>query len=343
MTRSGSNGSRRPSRTLLLIAIAVLLAALAVESFLLYQERAAQRAARAQSGRLLSTFLASDTTQTPEGRGVYVRLQNVRFMWSDKVWVDADDMAVRAAPVRGTVVDFDDLNSFVLAIQQSGVLVHAEVLEGMLNESVFNYPESKLRDLKVTLAREDVRYAVKMSGRVNVVAWIPFSMVAFLSIDDATNTLVMQVDRLKVFGFLPATKLVRWTPFHLDRLITMPPNQSLRIDGNRIMIKPFGLFPPPRVTGRMSGVTVDRSGILLRFAGAPIPAPQSGGRNYVYLRGGTSRFGNFGMVDTDVLIQDGQPADRFAFSLQHYASLIPKSDVQVHDTKSVRVVMPDYR
>jgi hypothetical protein len=324
-------------------AIVVLLAIVAAESFLLYQDRAAQRAIRAQSGRLLTQFLAGDTTQTPEGRGVYVRLQNVRFKWSDKVWVDADNMAVRAVPVRGNVVDFDDLNSFVLAIQQSGVLVHPEVLEGMLNESVFNYPESRLRDLRVTLAKEDVAYAIKMSGRVNVVAWIPFSMVAFLSVDRATNTLVMTVNRLKVFGFLPATKLVRWTPFHLDRLITMPPNQSLRIDGNRIMIKPFGLFPPPRVTGRISGVTVDGSGILLHFAGAPIPAPQSAARNYVYLRGGTSRFGNFGMVDTDVLIQDGQPADRFAFSLQHYASMIPHSEVEVHDTKSVRVVMPDYR
>ena len=45
----------------------------------------------------------------------------------------------------------------------------------------------------------------------------------------------------------------------------------------------------------------------------------------------------------DVLIQDRNPADRFTFSLLHYASLIPKSDVEVHDTKSVRVTMPDFR
>ena len=121
----------------------------------------------------------------------------------------------------------------------------------------------------------------------------------------------------------------------------MPPNNSLIIDGNRIMVKPFGLFPPPRITGTMSDVTVDGDGIRLKFAGKSIHAPESSARNYVYLRGGTSQFGNFRMLDTDVLILDQDQSDTFTFSLLHYADLIPKSNVEVHDTKSVRITMPD--
>jgi hypothetical protein len=277
----------------------------------------------------------------PQARGIAIRLQNVRFKWSNKVWVDANDMAVRAVPVESGTVDFDDLSSFLLELQQSTVLIHPEVLEGMLNESVFNYPGSKLRDLKVELGKEGKSFAVKMTGSVDIVAWIPFSMVAYLDVDQRTNTLVMNVDRLKVFGFLPATKLVRWTPFHLDRIITMPPNRSLMIDGSKIMVKPFGLFPPPRITGTMSGVRVDESGIHLTFAGNPIAAPQSSARNYVYLRGGRAEFGSFCMDNTNILIIDKNPANPFGFSLANYAALVPRSDIVIHDTHSVRVTMPD--
>ena len=112
------------------------------------------------------------------------------------------------------------------------------------------------------------------------------------------------------------------------------------IDDDRIMVKPFGLFPP-RVTGTMAAVRVDGAGIHLTFAGAPIAAPKSIARNYVYLRGGKSQFGHFCMTDTDVLVLDQNPNTLFGFSLARYAELIPRSNIEVHDTKSVRVVMPD--
>jgi hypothetical protein len=332
---------RRHSRLLIRATFALLVAAVAVESFLLYQQREAMRAAHEHSEKLLNTFLRGDTAQVPSARGVSIRLQNVRFKWSDKVYVDTADMALRAVPIEGKTVDFDDLGSFLLTLQRSTVLIRPQVLEGMLNESVFNYPGSDLRDLKVKLAVHDNTYAVEMTGKVDVVAWFPFSMTAFLTVDTKTNTLVMRMEQLKVLGFLPATTIVRWTPLHLARLISIPPNKSLMIDGNKIMVKPFGLFPPPRVTGVMSTVSVDEAGIHLTFAGNPIPAPKSMARNYVYLRGGASQFGHFCMVDTDVLVLDQNPATLFGFSLARYADLIPRSNVEVHDTRSVRVTMPD--
>ena len=324
-----------------IIVVAILLVIVVAEGLLLYQGRNAGRATQAQSDSLQTAFLESDTAQASAAGGVSIRLENVRFNWSDKVYVDAGNMAVRAVPLRGATVDFDDLGSFVLMMQQSTVMIRPDVLEGMLNESVFNYPDSRLQDMKVAIVRDQGKDYVKMTGRVSVGLPVPFTMFARLSVDTKTNTMVMEVDRLKVFGFLPATKLVRWTPLHLDRLITIPPNKSLLIDGNRIMVKPFGLFPPPRINGRMSGVTMDSNGIRLSFAGQPIQAPVSAARNYVYLRGGTSQFGHFRMVDTDVLIVDQNQADPFRFSLKHYADMIPRSVIEVHDTNSVRITMPD--
>lgn len=150
------------------VAIIVLLLIVLVESFILYEQRSANRATEAQSAKLLNTFLKGDTTEASGSSGVAIRMENVRFKWSDKVYIDTGNMAVRAVPVQGSTVDFDDLNSFHLTMQQSTVLIRPEVLEGMFNESVFNYPHSKLRDLSVKLTREDNERIVRIAGKVNV-------------------------------------------------------------------------------------------------------------------------------------------------------------------------------
>ncbi len=300
------------------------------------------KAVNARSATLLTTFLEADTLQTPSGGGVRIRLRNVRFRWSEKVYVDNADLTVRAVPVQGSAVDFDDPGSFVLGIQHAVVGIRPDVLEGMFNESVFNYPESKLRDLKVELLHEGSAENLRVKGRVNVVLWMPFTMDTHLTVNTASNALAIHVDKLKLLGFLPATKLIQFGPFHLDKIIPLPPNQSLIVAGNQILVKPFGLFPPPRIRGKMSGVRVTGTEIRLAFAGDAVPGPESSARNYVYLQGGSARFGRFGMVDTDIVIEDGDPRDPFVFSLLHYADMIPRSRIEIHDTKSVRVTMPDY-
>ena len=330
-------------RRLAIAVFAVMLVVIAAESFFLHQQSMGIKASKAHSDRLLATFLLGDTAQAAGGSSVHIRLQNVRFKWSDKVFIDAGNMALRAVPVRGALVNFDDPGSFQLIVQQSTVLVPPDVLAGMCNESIFNYPESRVRDLRVSIARDEkgVR-TVTLKGKVNFVAWIPFAMSTFLSVDTKANTLVITVDDLKVFGIISATKLIRLKPLHLDRLIALPPNKSLLVDGNRIMVKPFALFPPPRVDGRIASVAVNDNAVSITFAGDPITAPESSARNYVYLRGGASQFGHFRMADTDLLIRDQNPADPFVFSLLHYAEMIPRSTFEIPDTKSARITMPDF-
>jgi len=321
--------------------VAVLAVALAVVSFFLYQERSINQASRTQSAKLLSTFLQGDTSAAASDSGIYLRLENVRFKWSDRVYIDAGNMALRAVPLEGRFVDFDNPSSFVMNVQQSVVRIRPDVLEGMFNESVFNYPESKIRGLKVAIKQGENGPDVNLKGDINFVTWIPFDMDTRLSVDRATNTMVIDVDHLKVLGFLHATGLIKMKALHLDRIMTLPPNKSLMVRGNTIMVKPFGLFPPPRINGQMAAVHVDSSMVTLTFAGRAVPAPEMAGSNYIYLRGGNAEFGNFRMVSTDILIRDAQPQDPFVFSLTRYAQLIPRSEIDIKNTKSVRVTMPD--
>jgi hypothetical protein len=320
----------------------LLLLVVAAETFVLIQQRSALRATETQSAKLLTTFLRGDTTQVSGASGTLIRMQNVRFKWSDRVYIDTGNMAVRAVPLQGGTVDFDEPESFRLSLQQSVVRIRPDVLEGMFNESVFNYPHSKLRNLKVTLAPADTEHRVHVKGSVNVGVWIPFTMSADLSVDTKTNTLVMDISGLKVLGMFPASALIKLKPFHLENIISLPPNKSVLVEGNQLMVKPLGLFPPPRIEGTMSDIAVEGDGIRLRFAGSSIPAPEASAPNYVFLKGGTSEFGRFRMVDTDILILDESPTDPFVFSLAHYADMIPRSKVELHDTKSVRITMPDF-
>jgi hypothetical protein len=324
------------------LAIVLLLIVVVGESFLLHLQQETNREIEAQSAKLLNTFLQQDTEQTSRTPGVPIRLQNVRFKWSDRVYIDTADMAVRAVPIQGTIVDFDDLNSFALLVQKSEVVIRPDVLEGMLNESVFNYPESKLRDLSVSMTDDDGTRALRLTGKIKVMLWIPFKMDAHLSVDAKTNTLVMEGHHVKAMG-LPATKLLKMEPFQLEHLLSLPPNRSLMIDSNRMMIKPFGLFPPPRINGRIASVAIEDKVIRLVFAGQAISAPQAAGKNYVYIKGGTSQFGSFRMLQTDILIQDQTPNDLFVFSLLHYADMIPKSRIELDNTKSARITMPDFQ
>ena len=309
-------------------SVIVLLLVIAVtEGFLLYLQQSTNREIEAQSAKLLNTFLQQDTEQASRSPGVPIRLQNVRFKWSDRVYIDTADMAVRAVPIQGTLVDFDDLNSFVFLVQKSDVVIRPDVLEGMLNESVFNYPGSKLRDLTVSMTENDGQRALRLEGKVKVMFWIPFKMNAYLGVDPQTNTLVMEVHKVKAMGFLPASKLIKMEPFQLEHLISLPPNRSLSIAANRIMIKPFGLFPPPRINGKIASVSIEDKVIRLGFAGDAISAPKAAGNNYVYIKGGTSQFGSFRMLQNQHL-DPGSESGRY---LHVFSSALRGLDSQEPD------------
>jgi hypothetical protein len=335
---SSPDGPRKRHRlvTGLLVAACVTIA---VEAILLVRGFPPARTVAAAPGEFRAASVEDDSAG---GSGVHIRLRNVRFRWSDEVYIDTGNMAVRAVALRGPSVNFDDPRSFHLVVQQSVVLIRPEVLAGMFNESVFNYPGSRVRDLRVVLSRDDHGVpTVELHGHLKVVASVPFTMYTHLSADTATNALVIEVDHLKAFGVIPVTKLIRWTPLSLSRLIALPPNKSLFVDGNRILVTPFGLFPPPRISGTIAGVEVSERSIRITFAGEAIPAPASTATNYAFLRGGSSQFGSFRMTATNILVLDQDPSTPFGLSLQHYAEAIPRSRVELFNTHAVQITMPD--
>lgn len=325
--------------------IVLLLIVIGIESSLLYSQMRVNQQINAVSEKYLERFEKNARSAPSDQVGTDLLFKNVEFIWSNRIFVKTPDLTATLEPLKaGAAINFDLPQTFLAHIHQGDVYIRPDVLEGMFNESVFNYPNSKLRDLKVSIMPQSGKDFVDLKGSLNFIFWIPFEMLTDLSIDHSTNTLVISVHNLKIFGFIPITPLIKFDPFHLEKMLTVPENKYLTVHANNIYVKPFGLFPPPRVDGKMSEILVTpslirlsfRGGEDVRFEGIPfINAP-----SYIYLQGGTTRFGLMGMVNTRIQVLNKKHQNLFPFALGNYLDKLPQSTIKLNEDNSVTVEMP---
>lgn len=330
----------------LLVIFVFLLLVIAAEAAIIVVQSQANKRIEAQSEQALGKFLKSGAV--PSGAmGTDLLMQNVRFCWSKQICINTNRLAAKVVPVTEKAeVNFDHLTGFMVQVNHATVQISPQTLQGMFNESVFNYPGSNLRDLRVTTAQAGGATHVKLGGALKYLfLWVPFEMDTNLAVDRKTNTLVIAVNDLEVFGLIPATWLIEFKPFNLEKLLTLPPNKHLIVRQNLMMVKPFGLFPPPRVNGTISNITVTPKRISLSFSG-PVkpfqPMPDASAKNFIYLEGGSTRFGRLGMINSQIQVVDQNPANLFQFSLLNYQDYLPKSTVQLQPNGSVKVTMADH-
>jgi hypothetical protein len=337
--------SRREHFIFGLIIAALALAAI-FEAVIIFEQKRVNERIEAQSNAALGKFLkqghAADTKA-----GTDILFRNVRFCWSPNVCINTRQLTATALPLNhGRGVVFDNLKSFLVQVHNADVLITPKTLQGMFNESVFNYPGSKLRNLTVGIEKTGRENHVKLAGSLDYIFWIPFEMDTNLSVDRRHNDLVISVNTLKVFGFIPATWLLQLKPFNLDKLLPLPANQYLTVHHNLMLVKPFGLFPPPRINGKMDSISVMPAMISLRFNGQDpqfTPPLQSGKPNFIYLQGGNAQFGQIQMLDTHVQVNDQNPGNLFQFSLMNYLHYLPLSQVKLLDNGAAVLQMPDHR
>jgi len=332
-------------KSILMGTIMAALCILAVvEGVIIYEQKRVNERIEAQSNAALGRFLRSGRVAGSNQNGANILFRNVRFCWSRNVCVNSSHLSATAQPLNGRQpVLFDDLKSYIVNVHNADVLITPLTMQGMFNESVFNYPGSKLRNLTVTIAKSGASNHVMLRGSLDFILWVPFEMDTNLAIDHKTNTLLISVNTLKVFGFIPATWFIQLKPFNLDKLLTLPANRYLTVYHNIMMVKPFGLFPPPRINGNMAYIAVTPQFIQLRFSGPePVfkPLPQSG-ENLIAVQGGPARFGNIQMLSTDVEVIDKSPGSLFQFSLLNYLDYLPESDVRLLTDGGAVLKMPD--
>lgn len=323
------------------IVIGLLLVIIAFETFIILEQRRVTQQVEAQSAKAYGRFLQQG--KAPAGSaGSNILLRNVQYCWSSAICIDTERLSATAVSLSGgNDIVFDDIKSFIVKVHNGRVRISPQTLQGMFNESVFNYPGSNLRNLTVTIREAGQENRVKLAGSLKYFLWIPFEMDTNLKVDQSTNTLVISVYKLKVFGFIPATWLIELRPFNLQKLLTLPQNRYLTVRENLMMVKPFGLFPPPRIDGKMAGITVMPRLIELRFAGSEPAIASGAAANSISLKNGNAQFGRIRLLGADVEVNDRNPGDRFRFSLLNYLSYLPQSHVKLQKNGGVTLQMPD--
>ncbi len=326
------------------IALALLLLIVIAETAIIIEQKRVTQRIEAQSEAALGRFMKSGHTAST-ANGTDILFRNVRFCWSPQVCINTRELTATAQPVnRSHLVVFDDLNSFIVNVHNATVQISPKTLEGMFNESVFNYPGSKLRNLTVEIQKVNGENHIKLAGSLNFIFWIPFAMDTNLSVDHKNNLLVISVNSLKVFGIIPTTWFIHLKPFNLDKLLTLPQNKHLTVSHNLMMVKPFGLFPPPHIDGKMADIKILNDQIQLDFAGKdPIfsHVPQASVSNYIYLQHGSDQFGGIRLLDSKVQVIDRDPSSWFQFSLLNYLDLLPQSQVKLLADSGAVLNMPD--
>jgi hypothetical protein len=341
-----ANLPQRRTRYIVGALIGFLLLVILFETIIIVEQKRVSQKIEAQTDQALGKFLKQERP-ADTGAGTDIMFRNVRFCWSQNVCINTPQLTATAIPMtQGGHVVFDNIKNILVAVHNANVFISPKTLQGMFNESVFNYPGSNLRDLTVGIEKTGSANHIKLTGSLKYFLWIPFEMDTNLSVDQKNNALVISVNTLKVFGFIPATWLIEFKPFNLDKLLTLPPNRYLTVYHNLMLVKPFGLFPPPRISGKMASIAVMRDLILLRFSGtdpafAHIPQPSQ--PNFIYLQGGNAQFGRIQMLDTQLQVNDQNTSDFFKFSLLNYQHYLPLSQVRLQESGAVVVQMPDHK
>ena len=235
---------------------------------------------------------------------------------------------------------FDDKNSFTLAIDSARIAIAPQALGDLLNRYNFNYPGSPLRRLRISVEKGQIKQEGTMRG-------ISFMVLGDLTLTQA-GELRLHPRSIRAVG-IRVGGLMKLFGLHLEKLVKLRGVRGVRIDKDDFYLDPASLLPPPLVKGRIGGVQVTDSALVLTFHRTDnaevklLTVPDPKARNYMFFRGGVLRFGKLTMHDADLMIVDATPADPFDFFLDQYnAQLVAGYEKNTPDHGLI-VFMPDYK
>jgi hypothetical protein len=271
---------------------------------------------------------------------VQVQMRNVAFHVDSTIVLDiryARGQLRRVSPDR--LPYLDDKRSFVLDLDTARIGVSPAALSGLLNRYTFAYPGSPLRKLTVTIEHGQIRQRGRLRG-------ISFDVLGDLSLTPEGELRLHPTD-IKAVG-IKVGGLIKLFGLSLQKLVDTERARGVRIEKDDFLLSPTGLLPPPRVEGHVGRVEVTDSEIVQVFrppAGRTadsLTLPLPNVTNYMFFRGGLLRFGKLTMDDTDLMIEDAEPADPFDFWLDRYNDQLVAGGSRNTRDHGLIVRMPDF-
>lgn len=260
--------------------------------------------------------------QTPPAAGAgdtvtQASMRNIMLHLDDDTYLHVHQLQGRMHDLRHTgIILLDDKNTLLLEISDAVLGMSADDLTRLLNRYVFGYPGAPLTDLRAELRGSQML----LSGTLHKGAALPFEMAANLGLTPDGRTIRVHPTSVRLCG-ADGLALLHALGLHLSDMIDLRGAKGVRAEGNDLLLDPFQILPPPRISGHLTAVRIEGGEMVQVFGdGAAPPAPPVASESWVYFRGGTLRFGKLFMVDADMEAIDSDASDPFDFYLDYYAS-----------------------
>jgi hypothetical protein len=231
----------------------------------------------------------------------------------------------------------------MLRVDSGEIGLSSAILASLLNNNVFAYPRAPLKGLKVRIAN----HQAILKGTLRKGVDVPFEMMGTVT---ATPEGKIRLHTLKVKpAHLPVKGLMDLLDIKVSDLVNLEETRGIKVEGNDLILDPERIGPPPRLQGKVQRVRLEGDQMILSFEKAPgtpetepLRPPCSGAVNYMYLRGGTLRFGKLTMRDADLQLIDAEPRDYFYFSLDKYNQQLVAGYSRNRPNYGLLVFMPDF-
>ena len=251
-----------------------------------------------------------------------VAMRNVAYHVDDDLILGIRRLWGRISNIHGGVVAFDDKNDLSVDVRGGEIALTPTALSILLNRYVFGFKGSPLKDL---IVRAEGDHIVQ-TGTMHKLIDIPFEMTAALSVTP-DGWIRIHPTKMEICN-LDGQKLLQAVGKDLEDMLDLSKGKGVKVVGNDILMDPTASLPPPGIHGKISGIRVENGQIVQSYGGPDVPepallTPQYPARNYMYMKGGTIRFGKLYMVDGDLLTVDLDETDAFDFYFDYYhASLV---------------------
>jgi hypothetical protein len=264
-------------------------------------------------------------------------LHDVQLVEGPGITLTVSWLRGRIYPVqKGVIASLDKPQSFTLDVQDGLISIPLSHLAKALNTSVLK--RSSLTDVKLSAQDEQLR----IEGTLHKLVPLPVQILANLGISADGESVVLHIAKVTLLhvpvgGFLKAMNIKP------AQLIDARKTKGVQVHNNDIVVDTAALLPPPRSTGKLTAVRLQKTGEMVEVFGTPKEEASKYRhyRNFVRLRGGTTQLGKLVMLNTDILVVDTSQNDVFVFDFAHFPQQLVNGFVRLTPQAGLQIYLPD--
>lgn len=263
-------------------------------------------------------------------------IKNVQFSYLGNVGFYTPNLAVSLKPNNPeSPVIFDDPTSFSIHIHQGDIILSSERLNTLLNQQVFNYQGSPIRNVKASTAPD----SFTLSGEMFRGKWIPFLMKGKISLKE--GHLLIFTPSTVIVDNVDASKVLAVANVKLDELLKIK-TSGAELVGSSMVLDAKKLFPPPVLSLNISSLKINEQGMVLTLDDGKhprFPSPLASGPSYMMVMGGDIKIERSIPLNVTMQINSVQPSEVLNFCLYRYRDQLAKGRLSLSSQGYIHVFL----